>query len=966
MRHHVVVCFAIGSILVTGIFFYDIILFNKTLLSTGVTPGVMGDDTAYNYLKTVEQPVGGIGPTFSAFHKDLGAFPWQVEPHNLKNLESISKLTWPLWNDSNAAGKPQAANFISTPFFPLKLITYLLPNSAGWDMYLLLRFALGLFFMALFLRQMKLRAGPSFLGGVMFAFSGYFVLYQNITDMDVGLLTPVIFWVAAYTMSLARSANIRWWQYLCAVGALVSLLLANVPEPLLLVGAAGGVFWFCLLIQAFRSHKPYFYRALKLSLQVAVPALLFVLPQYLLNFELVQNSISLAHGADSGAGVMTYLPQYILFYVFPYIHVTPYWLPLKPSSAQVMSYLGLGTFFLVVLGSVSSCFTKRKFGLWMLLLLVGCLGKMYGAPIINHLIGELPGFNRVWFPKYIQPLICFSATCLAAYGLHSLLSKIIPKKVLWVTLVALAGLVGIGLQFLYPAVDGMWVEKFGEMLKQNVKFLVLHLGVISILIWLILRTTKQHLRMVLVTLLGLVVTAELWVMLPRHYPTRYDSFTPAPYVTWLQSQPKPFRIFGFDRLLFPELASGVQLDDIRALDVLYLKPYYLYIKNFISPGINDRFIGTAEGENELAPVQYLNNPWFDLLNVKYIFSKTIPLELLPENKIFQAIFEANQPSPSLRISAFVQNGDARLVFFEHPPNTACVSLPINTEQPWLKFSTALDSEVWEVPGSDGVEFVIQDDAGKTLFDFIQNPAEVKTDQKWMEHAVDLSQYAGGNADLCLITRERTNSLADYAGWGDLRLKSKDDNSPTPLNEQYTMVYDGRVEIYENLHVYPRGFLVGVTTVVENDEAAVIAMKVPDYNPRQAAVITQPADESGTLDQWTFPNLDGQVCQGEITDYYRPNPSLIRMKINSPGRCLLVFSESNYPGWLARVDGEVQPIYQTDLLLRGVVVEPGEHSVEFAYRPHLFYWGLLGSVLGVLLAAYWSRKITKQARSESAS
>lgn len=63
--------------------------------------------------------------------------------------------------------------------------------------------------------------------------------------------------------------------------------------------------------------------------------------------------------------------------------------------------------------------------------------------------------------------------------------------------------------------------------------------------------------------------------------------------------------------------------------------------------------------------------------------------------------------------------------------------------------------------------------------------------------------------------------------------------------------------------------------------------------------------------------------------------------------LLVLTRSWDPGWEARVDGEAVPVLRAQLALLAVVVPPGEHRIEIAYRPRSFRIGLGLSAAGLL-------------------
>jgi uncharacterized membrane protein YfhO len=54
--------------------------------------------------------------------------------------------------------------------------------------------------------------------------------------------------------------------------------------------------------------------------------------------------------------------------------------------------------------------------------------------------------------------------------------------------------------------------------------------------------------------------------------------------------------------------------------------------------------------------------------------------------------------------------------------------------------------------------------------------------------------------------------------------------------------------------------------------------------------------------------------------------------------VLVFSENYYPAWQARVDGQPQPLYRVNGTLRGIALEPGQHTVEMVYQDRAFELG----------------------------
>jgi uncharacterized membrane protein YfhO len=73
--------------------------------------------------------------------------------------------------------------------------------------------------------------------------------------------------------------------------------------------------------------------------------------------------------------------------------------------------------------------------------------------------------------------------------------------------------------------------------------------------------------------------------------------------------------------------------------------------------------------------------------------------------------------------------------------------------------------------------------------------------------------------------------------------------------------------------------------------------------------------------------------------------------------MLILADTWYPGWIATIDGRPAPIHQAYLALRGVVLERGDHRVEFHYQPASALIGAVMSAVGILgacMLALWER------------
>ncbi len=87
--------------------------------------------------------------------------------------------------------------------------------------------------------------------------------------------------------------------------------------------------------------------------------------------------------------------------------------------------------------------------------------------------------------------------------------------------------------------------------------------------------------------------------------------------------------------------------------------------------------------------------------------------------------------------------------------------------------------------------------------------------------------------------------------------------------------------------------------------------------------------------------------------YEPTRMVVEVEAASPG--ILVFSEVDYPGWRAYVDGLPTPIYRANGALRAIALDAGAHRVEMVYRPLTFYVGAAITLMTLFMCAWmWWR------------
>lgn len=154
-----------------------------------------------------------------------------------------------------------------------------------------------------------------------------------------------------------------------------------------------------------------------------------------------------------------------------------------------------------------------------------------------------------------------------------------------------------------------------------------------------------------------------------------------------------------------------------------------------------------------------------------------------------------------------------------------------------------------------------------------------------------------------------------------------------------------IDLHLNTNALPRAWLVYNTLPVNTIEEAYDIIFDQDFSPAsQATIANGPALE--------------QAGSGSIEVLaYGPNRAAFYVESTAPG--LFVLSDIVYPGWKARLDGEVTPIYRTNGIFRGVVVPPGSHRIEMRFFPASLRMGLGAAMVAVAMLFLSRRTMTRR-------
>lgn len=168
-------------------------------------------------------------------------------------------------------------------------------------------------------------------------------------------------------------------------------------------------------------------------------------------------------------------------------------------------------------------------------------------------------------------------------------------------------------------------------------------------------------------------------------------------------------------------------------------------------------------------------------------------------------------------------------------------------------------------------------------------------------------------------------------------------SRQPLNGFSEVAQIEGTWIYRNDRVAPRAFAVDQIEQVPSVAAALTWVKEHPEHLRDTAVLDQPLEVS-------FARGDAERSKVSVLAY---EPQAVSVAVTAPGSVVLVMSDTYYPGWQARLDGQVTPIYRTHGVFRAVVVPAGTHRVEFQYEPRTFWHGVTIAGIAAALCVAWA-------------
>ncbi len=339
--------------------------------------------------------------------------------------QSLRRGELPVWNPHQYLGLPFAADILAGCFYPLNLLYAVLPFASADRIFLLLHFPLAALGVHLLLRELRLGAWASLLGGVVFACCGYLV------NMSVSLpyllgpaLAPFALWAA-----LKRGHFLAWGLL---GGAVLSLqVLAGEPQS----AAVTAVLSLVIILVSAQTSREFARAALKAGTTL-LAALGMSLIQVLPTLEVLGNSFRKGGLGFEQASFFSFHPARLweLFWPHPFGTLFPkttFWgfFAVEPSPMNIrhpwsfQNYLGLAVLALAICG-----FFRARKGLRLALaagaIFFLALSLGHHTPVFKFLHSWVPFFDIFRYPsKYLAYFMLFLALA-AAVGMEHLLLRL--------------------------------------------------------------------------------------------------------------------------------------------------------------------------------------------------------------------------------------------------------------------------------------------------------------------------------------------------------------------------------------------------------------------------------------------------------------------------------------------------------------------------------------------------------------
>ncbi len=885
---------------------------------------------------------------------DAGAPAFQSEPW----LAVEHRIVWeehrlPFWDPYAGYGVPFDGAMQPQPFYPLTALLAVNPTPRAYNWFVVFRLFLAGWFAALFVRLFTNRYAAA-VTGLGTALTGYYLLYNNVPHLSVDIGLPALLW--ATELVVRRPNGPR-----CAALALASGLtyLGGMPESALLSLSVAALYA-VLRVASVPTGRVRATLALIAShscgmLVGAIAIVPFV--EYVSRSYNQHDPRTLGGGipglsADGGwsFGVITEIAP--LVFGLPWRSIVA-----GVAPTGVRGFFGCTLLVLAVVALIAA--VRRRDQRTPIVLFFGaialyCVLKRYGNPLVNW-TGGLPLFQLIQFPKYAEFCLGDSVAILAGFGAAALWEGRARARIVTAAFASVLALVTyLDLQTQHAIGPGPEAWRDPAAMLIAVTALVCASG----LAFAIVASEGTRRRIASAGLAFLVVAElsaayavpQLWDDMP---PISNDPYAGAPYLSYLGDHVDRSRerVFGLSGMLYPEWAGAYGFADPSAINALYPQEFLPFVNALTAnegPVPGDQ-ADRVTGGRPLHLAARLVRRWMTLSSIAWLISPAqIDSIQRPPGGFLESLWEQTAPlvprnnSGSVRLASARLNGVSEDVLFEHAPYAgARYSALISGARPVFAADIALDPGSYvDMPICGGpVTFTVDlEQSGRSVLSTSRtiDPKHVLTQRRWIPFRIDLSAFTGRDVTLRFITAA-DDACAAWAIWGEPRFQRREDWGTLQATHRiFEPAFHSRgAFVYRVPGVLPRISLFHRTVTANTDESARSMLANPGFDAVHIAVVDRavPVGAQRGPESVTVTNSRSDSVTADVV---------------ASAPALLLQNDTDYPGWVARVDGQVVPIIHTDALFRGISVAAGRHVVTISYESRAALIGTIASVAGLIV------------------
>lgn len=538
-------------------------------------------------------------------------------------IEVLKEGKFPLWNPLSFSGSPLFANFQSGILYPLTFLYFIFPFDLAWTFQVIIQPFLMALFTYFFLRNLKLTKISSLLGGIIFAFSGFSIIWleYNIHGHVAAFIPLFLFLTDKYL------EDSRWGIGLSlAIGLQI---LAGYPQVTLYSFLLLGFYFLYRLLEK-KGVRGMVSKTSGFFVLLVVLGLALGAVQIFSGLELLNLSQRQFEGLPGGEAVRLLSWPHLITFLAPDFFGNPatgnFWF--KGDYTNMVGYIGLVSLIFAFIGII---FSKEKKKWFFALVTAAFLLYVFPTPVSQVASKITPlAFGSATLTRAFV-IINFALAILAALGFEFLWkNKLKPgmglSKIPLFFLVILIGIGGgllLNREMLFSYEDifrgqlggSQLIEIWTASLKVSLRNLVLPMAVVFATLIAFLAAEKlPKLKKLALIGLSMVLVFELF-----RFGWKYSSFSKrnllfpkTPVIEFIEQQEKPFRILGGDAIPM-NMWSAYNFQSPAGYDAVYPLRYAKFLAAISDPQRRSPM-------GRYGNIEQFDNRLIDLANVKYVLA----------------------------------------------------------------------------------------------------------------------------------------------------------------------------------------------------------------------------------------------------------------------------------------------------------------------------------------------------------